>query len=170
MTDFSPTYCPQCGKATFARKHGTCYVCQSCQFEYYHNTAAAVAGLIEWQGKILLTRRAKEPFAGRLDLPGGFIDPAESLEQGLSREIFEELGIHINDWRYVASGANQYVYKNVRYNTLNSLFVAKLNDQPQLTLQTSEIIETVWADKSHFDPNELAFASLQRLVQAYLQE
>lgn len=164
MRDFSPTYCPQCGAAKFACKQGTCFICSDCQFEYFHNTAAAVAGLIECNGQYLLTRRANDPGQGMLDLPGGFIDPGESLEQGLSREVFEELGIHINEWQYRASAPNQYLYKTVRYNTLDSLFICSLDEKPSLQLEQEEIVEAIWLDKADFDPQLLYFDSLKRLI------
>ncbi|MBW8189745.1 NUDIX domain-containing protein [Neiella marina] len=168
MQEFSPTYCPQCGAASFACKQGTCYVCTSCQFEYFHNTAAAVAGLIECNGEYLLTRRAKEPGKNSLDLPGGFIDPKESLEQGLSREVFEELGIHVEHWQYFASAPNQYLYKNVRYNTLDTLFGCSLSQKPTLQLEQAEILEAVWVSRDDFDPQILFFDSLKRLAKQYL--
>ena len=45
-----------------------------------------------WQDEVLVAVRARNPGKGLLDLPGGFVDPGESLEVALYRELQEELG------------------------------------------------------------------------------
>jgi ADP-ribose pyrophosphatase YjhB (NUDIX family) len=90
--------------------------------------AAAVAAIIEYEGKILLTRRAREPQMSMLDLPGGFVDYGEKAEEALVREVYEELNLHVREMRYLTSAANIYVYKGVRYQVLDILFVCPVSD------------------------------------------
>jgi 8-oxo-dGTP diphosphatase len=55
----------------------------------------AVDAVITVQGKVVLIRRVKEPFAGEWVLPGGRVDINETLEEAVKREVLEETGITI---------------------------------------------------------------------------
>lgn len=106
-------FCPNC--STTANSSNTRpFHCTSCDFTYYHNVAASVAAIIVVGNQILLTERAKSPGQGMLDLPGGFVDPKESLEQSLIREIQEELSISIpsQSLSYFCSVPNIYQYQD----------------------------------------------------------
>ena len=54
-------------------------------------------------------RRAKEPAKGTLDLPGGFVDMYETVEDGMRREIKEETGLDVTEIQYLFSSPNVYV-------------------------------------------------------------
>ncbi len=66
-----------------------------------------------------MTVRKHSPGQGALDLPGGFADHYESLEQVLTREVNEELivVVDVSDWRYLFSFANRYPYAGISYYT-----------------------------------------------------
>ncbi len=53
-----------------------------------------MALILNEKNQLLVTRRKQDPFKGTLDLPGGFAEPGEGIEQSLIREIKEELEIH----------------------------------------------------------------------------
>lgn len=69
----------------------------SCGYEFWQNSKPAVSALIEKTDKEgshpLLARRAIEPHKGMWGIPGGYLDNGERPEDGLRREIQEELGI-----------------------------------------------------------------------------
>ena len=77
--------CPACGSSDIVFDDDKKLICWQCAFTYYHNVAAAVAAILEYDNKIVLIKRAKEPGKGKLDLPGGFVDPKESAEQKRTR-------------------------------------------------------------------------------------
>mgnify|MGYP001254059252 CR=1 FL=1 len=52
-------------------------------------------------GRLLAVRRARPPFAGRLALPGGFVEPGETVEQACRRELAEETGVEVGALRLV---------------------------------------------------------------------
>jgi 8-oxo-dGTP diphosphatase len=59
-------------------------------------------------GSVLLLRRNRPPHVGSWDLPGGFCEPSETLEQALAREFLEETGLQVLRMRYIASHADTY--------------------------------------------------------------
>ncbi|MGJ8692622.1 MAG: NUDIX hydrolase [Thalassotalea sp.] len=164
-------FCPQCktDNLLFVNKHY--WTCKQCEFVYFHNTAAAVAGIIECNNQILLTVRAKEPGKGLYDLPGGFVDPKESLEQALSRELQEELQLDIqtNQWQYFMSQPNTYEYKDITYNTQDCVFTCRLASVVELKLEKSEILQAQWFDKDKIPFEDMAFESLRQALEAYVK-
>lgn len=69
-------------------------------YEYPHPAVAADVALFRNAGghnELLLIRRARDPFAGRWALPGGFIDIDEDLEAAARRELLEETGLVAGD-------------------------------------------------------------------------
>ena len=84
------TLCPSCNSGNIKFINNKKYFCNECSFTYFHNVAAAVAVIVECNSKILLVRRNIEPASGKFDLPGGFVDSGENLEQAAKREVNEE--------------------------------------------------------------------------------
>ena len=77
-----------------------------------------------------MIERANDPGRGKLDLPGGFVDPKESAEAAIKREIKEELKIDIAEPRYLGSYPNIYEYGGVTYHTCDLFFYAKIDAPP----------------------------------------
>jgi 8-oxo-dGTP diphosphatase len=90
--------CPRCG-AALEVEQGKAH-CAACGSDYYANSAPAVEGLLERDGKVLLSRRGIEPRRGYWDLPGGFLEEGEPPLAGLAREFLEETGLTVRarDW------------------------------------------------------------------------
>ena len=85
-------YCPKCGSSHFEINNEKSKKCADCGFVYYFNpSAATVALILNEKNELLVCRRAKEPAKGTLDLPGGFIDMNETGEEGVAREVLEEI-------------------------------------------------------------------------------
>src|SRR5512135_3908924 len=99
-------FCPGCGKRRIEgfKKNGL--RCKDCGFLYFHNCASAAAAIIETEKGVVVTVRAEEPKSGFYDLPGGFVNYGESIEQALVREVREELNLEIVDLRYFGSFPN----------------------------------------------------------------
>ena len=87
-------YCPACGSSGFEEQDEKSKRCKRCGFEYYLNPSAAVAAFIlNSRGQLLTLRRSKAPAKGTLDLPGGFVDIGENINEALMREVKEETGL-----------------------------------------------------------------------------
>ncbi len=123
-------YCPKCGSNKFKSTDiGKSFKCEECKFIYFINSSAAVACLIiSPEGKLLLTRRAIEPAKGMLDLPGGFVEPMERVEDAIGREIREELGVRITNIKFLVSFPNEYIYSAFSVFTLDLAFICTVDD------------------------------------------
>jgi mutator protein MutT len=122
-------YCPRCGSEQFKILGAKAHCCAGCKFELYTNASGAVVALIRNEhNEILFTRRAFNPCKGALDLPGGFIDPGESAEEALARELHEELNLHISKAVYKGSFPNEYIYSGLSVFTVDLVFECSVSD------------------------------------------
>lgn len=116
-------YCPKCSSAEFKRSGERSLKCKSCGFHYFINSSAAVAALVsDGKGKLMLVTRGIEPNYGKLDLPGGFVDPGETAENAVKRELLEELGLKVKSLSYTVSAPNEYVFSEFSVFTLDMAF------------------------------------------------
>ncbi len=116
-------FCPKCGSGKFKKAAGHSLKCSHCGFHFFINSAAAVAALItDDNGRLMLVTRGVEPNYGKLDLPGGFIDPGESAENAVRRELAEELGLKVNSLKYIESAPNEYIFSEFTVFTLDLAF------------------------------------------------
>jgi ADP-ribose pyrophosphatase YjhB (NUDIX family) len=130
--------------------------------------AAAAAAILELDDKILLARRAQEPGLGLLDLPGGFIEPDETAEQGLRRELGEELNLRPANLRYLCSLPNRYPWGGIEYRSLDLFFVARLESLTDLR-PSSEIAAVELISPESINFQEMAFESIRRGLEFYLR-
>ena len=160
-------YCPRCGANDVHTPNMKLLVCRACDFHYYTNAAAAVIALIHNEaGDILFVRRGREPSKGKLDLPGGFVDPQETIENALTREIKEELGLDIAEFSFLASFPNRYLYREVLYHTVDCVFVCTVADLTPL-LDTDEIEDVVFIPPNAVDFDEIGFQSVRSAIRHY---
>jgi len=75
------------------------HVCQSCQTIHYENPKIVTGCIAQWQGKILLCKRAIEPRSGLWTLPAGFMENHETNLQGAARETAEEANAKIDNMK-----------------------------------------------------------------------
>lgn len=153
-------HCGNCGSPSIQYDGLKEYSCSDCGWHYFTNAAAAVAGVLEIDGKVLLTRRAIDPGKGKLDLPGGFIDPGERAEEALTRELEEELGIRVTDFTYVGTWTNRYTYADITYNTLDVVYRAALEKKPE-PIDRREIATLELIRVGDIDLDAVAFASIR---------
>lgn len=160
-------FCPFCGSETIFDFDVKAIKCQNCGKVYFHNVASAVAAIVETDMGIVLVRRSHAPHAGTLDLPGGFLEYAETHEEALRREVFEETGIKIKDMRYFCSFPNQYSYRNVTYFTADVVFLCGA-EKLDVLKGDQEVSEILIVPSDQIDPALIALPSMRMAVELYL--
>jgi 8-oxo-dGTP diphosphatase len=90
-------YCPRCGAAVeVAERFGKLRpVCPQCGWIHFADPKVAAAVLVQQDGRVLLVRRANEPFRGLWTLPAGFVDAGEDPAEAAARECLEESGLRV---------------------------------------------------------------------------
>jgi NAD+ diphosphatase len=96
-------FCPRCGSATTVIAAGHVRVCPQDGSEHYPRLDPAAIMLVhDTADRVLLARHPAWP-ERRVSILAGFVEPGESLEQAVAREVYEEVGLVIQDARYLGS-------------------------------------------------------------------
>ncbi|MEQ7873552.1 NAD(+) diphosphatase [Sphingomonas sp. ASV193] len=95
-------FCPNCGHGSEPNRGGWSRGCPACGAEHYPRVDPVVIMLAEHDGRVLLGRQPQYP-PGRYSALAGFVEPGETIEAAVARELAEEAGIEAVDVRYVAS-------------------------------------------------------------------
>ncbi|MEP1080506.1 MAG: NAD(+) diphosphatase [Nitratireductor sp.] len=95
-------FCAQCGGDTKLAKGGWQRNCTACEASHFPRTDPVTIMLVEHQGRLMLGRGLGWP-EGRFSALAGFVEPGESIEEAVAREVLEEAGVRVRDVTYVAS-------------------------------------------------------------------
>lgn len=92
-------HCPRCGGALAPVDAGHVLRCEGCGKQHFPRTDPAVIMLVTDGDRALLGRQAAWP-EGRFSTLAGFVDPGESFERAVAREVREEVGVEVTDVTY----------------------------------------------------------------------
>ena len=132
-------YCGRCGHPTVPSTTERACICPECgQIEYPKISPAVIIAIVDTgRDKILLTRYAGGSYR-HWALVAGFVEVGETFKGAARREIMEEVGLKVSDLVY---------YKSQPWSFSDSAmigFFAKLDGDPAITLQESELGEAKW--------------------------
>lgn len=159
-------YCSNCSSANldFRIPEGDQlprYVCQNCATIHYSNPKLVVGCLIVDQGKILLARRGIEPRKGFWNLPCGYLENQETVQQGALREVYEETGATVKLEHL------HTVYNLPHANQVYLIFLARMVDDYYHT--TPESTEISFFAFENIPWEEIAFSSNSFAIKRFLE-
>jgi 8-oxo-dGTP diphosphatase len=161
------TFCPRC-RDELTGDAGR-LECPNCGFVVYASSKPTAGALCVRDGRLLLARRRAEPFRGRWDIPGGFLEEGEDPIAGLRRELKEETGLDVEPERFVGVWMDRYGGDSTGTTTLNMYWTARVvGGEPQ---PADDVSELRW-----FDPDalpgrdELAFENVPLVLAAWRHE
>ena len=164
-------YCPVCGSPHFVVNNFKSKRCEDCGFQYYANPCSATAAfIVNEKNEMLVVRRAKEPAKGTLDLPGGFCDMGETVEEGMRREIEEETGLQVTDIRYLFSSPNVYEYSGMGIHTLDMDFLVPVAGGTLAVKAADDADEALWIPISEINPADFGLTSIRNAVIRFLRD
>jgi NAD+ diphosphatase len=145
----SHTHCPMCGATTEPDQAGWIRRCTRDRTEHYPRTdPAVIMAVTDPADRLLLARSPRWP-QGRLSVLAGFVEPGESLEAAVAREVFEEVGLVVGQVRYL--GNQPWPFPS----SLMVAFTASAVDVT-LSLDLEEIVQAVWVSRE--DLREMVLA------------
>jgi ADP-ribose pyrophosphatase YjhB (NUDIX family) len=143
-------YCLQCA-APLTAGTTTDYICAN-GHPFWNNPKSAVGVALVKDGMVLFARRAGEPFMGKYDLPGGFVNFGENAWEAATRELKEEAGIDIRNLRMIDS-THQLYEENV--SVCDVVFATDVWDGEPVA--NDDVAGFVWKPVSFISSDEFAW-------------
>lgn len=163
------THCPACGSPMWTENNWKSKCCHACGFIFYSNPSAATAAFVVRDGHLLVARRAKNPARGTCDLPGGFCDHGETVEQGMARELREETGLEARRLRYLFSLPNIYEYSGMKIHTLDFFFRVDVDADARVQAD-DDVAGLEWVPLADVRPEAFGLMSVRRAVEKFLDQ
>ncbi len=132
-------FCARCGSTTHLFRAGWGRQCDACYTEHFPRVDPVVIMIAEHDGRALLGRGKGWP-EGRYSALAGFLEPGESIEEAVAREIHEEAGVRVTGVRYVSSQPWPFP---------SSLMIACIGEAEDdaITLDTTELEDAMWVPR-----------------------
>jgi NAD+ diphosphatase len=150
--DRTHQYCGRCGSRTQAKEKERAKVCPQCGLHNFPRLSPAIIVAVERGDEILLARSAHFP-KGMFSVLAGFVEPGETIEECVTREVKEEVGVIVGNIRYF--GSQPWPFPNSLMLGFTAEYVAG-----ELELDPSEIAEAAWfrADALPSIPGRISIA------------
>jgi len=161
------THCPRCGTPTVPAPAGHLTTCPKDGTEHFPRLDPAVIMLVtDPEDRCLLARNALWP-KGRMSVLAGFVEPGESAEHAVAREVFEETAITVGHIRYL--GSQPWPMPR----SLMLGFQAAAPAGQQITVDADEIGEARWFTREQMraaiDAGELALAPTSSIARRLIE-
>lgn len=145
-------FCARCGAPTRIAKGGWQRNCAppgagdgpgGCGAQHFPRTDPVTIMLVEHEGRLLLGRQPRFP-PKIFSALAGFVEPGETIEEAVAREVKEEAGVTVRDVRYVASQPWPFP---------SQLMIGcySVTDDPELTIDTTELEEARWFTRAELE-------------------
>lgn len=133
-------FCGRCGAPAASFRAGWGRRCTNCGLEHFPRVDPVVIMLAEYDGRVLLGRQSHYP-PGRYSALAGFVEPGESIEEAVAREIREEAGLDVANVRYVASQPWPFP---------GQLMIACIAEAASdaVALDRNELEDAIWVDRA----------------------
>jgi NAD+ diphosphatase len=157
-------FCGRCGTATVIHATEMARACPGCGALHFARISPAVITLVH-RGRELLLARNHSFRPGFFALVAGFVEPGETLEQAVAREVREEVGIEVRDLRYFGSQAWPFPSQ-----LMVGFFACYASGE--IRLQATEIAEARWFDRDRLPPPDdrpAPYSIAGRLIAAFLE-
>jgi ADP-ribose pyrophosphatase YjhB (NUDIX family) len=156
--------CPVCA-ATLRHEQGR-VECPDCGIVHYANPKPTASALVvDDDGRVMFARRAHEPSAGKLDLPGGFVEEGEHPLDALHRELREEAAIVLRDTEFVGMFMDSYRVESRDVSTLNLYWSARIADG--VPTPDDDVLEFAFFDPDDIPWDDVAFSHIPDVISAW---
>ena len=136
-------FCARCGSATKLVKGGWQRHCDNCGADHFPRTDPVTIMLVEHEDKLLLGRQPRFP-PKMYSALAGFVEPGETIEEAVAREIHEEAGVRVRDVRYIASQPWPFPSQLM-------IGCTSVADDPELTIDTTELEDARWFTRAELE-------------------
>lgn len=160
--DESHTYCGRCGEKTVYKPDERAKTCPACKLVNYPRISPAIIVAITRGDRILLARssRFRSAFYSVL---AGFVEPGESLEECLRREVEEEVGVRVKDIRYF--GSQPWPYPDSLMVGFTATYASG-----DLVIDKKEIMDAGWFTADDLPQTPGKFSIAGRLIDGFVKE
>ena len=148
-------FCGVCGSACAPRSAGHSVVCGSCGTHHFPRTDPAVIMLVHREGRALLGHSQRFPSSTMYSTLAGFVEPGESLEEAVAREVLEESAIRVGRVTYHSSQPWPFPA-----NIMLGFYAEALTDE--ITIDPSELRDARWFTRAELRGHEQLGFSLPR--------
>ena len=129
-------FCAKCGSKTKLAKGGWQRSCGNCGAEHFPRTDPVTIMLVEHEDKLLLGRQPRFP-PKMYSALAGFVEPGETIEEAVAREIWEEAGVRAHSVEYIASQPWPFPSQMM-------IGCTSKTDDPALTIDETELDDARW--------------------------
>jgi NAD+ diphosphatase len=132
-------FCPQCGSATTLDAAGWGRRCPNCRAHHYPRVDPVVI-MLAVRGEHCLLGRGRRRVGARFSCLAGYMEPGETIEEAVRREVFEESGVRVGRVRYLAS--QPWPFPST---LMMGLLAEALSEE--ITIDPEEIAEARWFER-----------------------
>lgn len=158
--DRTHQFCGRCGTGTRNKSYERAKECPNCGLLSYPIISPAIIVLVERDDTLLLARSHRHP-SGMFSVLAGFVEPGETLEAAVIREIREEVAIEVEDIRYF--GSQPWPFPN----SLMIAFVCRYAGG-EINLEEEEIAEAGWFKADNLPPIPPKISIARQLIDSFV--
>jgi len=136
-------FCARCGADTKLTKGGWQRNCDTCEAQHFPRTDPVTIMLVEHEGRLLLGRQPRFPVR-MFSALAGFVEPGETIEEAVAREVYEEAGIRVRDVTYLATQPWPFP---------SQLMIGchSFCDDPHITIDKTELEDARWFTRAELE-------------------